>query len=240
MPARVNEYGQPIGEPLPDWTACAAPARVTIEGSFCRVEPLDADRHTDDLYASYNLATDGSDWTYLPAGPFGQRDDFHSYLETAAGTGDPLHFAVVLPSGTAVGTLSLMRHDPSNGVVEVGYIAFSPLLKQTPASTEAQYLLMSYAFDRLGYRRYEWKCDSLNAPSLRAAQRLGFTFEGTFRQAAIYKGRNRDTAWFSIIDSEWPQVGGARREWLSPGNFDADGRQKLSLSAVRAASAQAS
>jgi RimJ/RimL family protein N-acetyltransferase len=240
MSAPVNEYGQPIGEPLPEWTTRLAPARLTIEGSFCRVEPLDADRHTDDLYAAYNLATDGSDWTYVPAGPFGRREDFRSYLETAAGTDDPLHFAVVLPSCKAVGTLALMRHDPSNGVIEVGYIAFSPLLKQTQASTEAHYLLMSYAFDRLGYRRYEWKCDRLNAPSRKAAQRLGFTFEGTFRQAAVYKGRNRDTAWFSIIDSEWPRVGEALREWLSPGNFDADGRQKLSLSAVRAAGAHAS
>jgi len=128
-----------------------------------------------------------------------------------------------------------MRHDPSNCVVEVGYIAFSPLLKQTPASTETQYLLMSYAFDTLCYRRYEWKCDSLNAPSRKAAQRLGFTFERIFRQAVVYKGRDRDTAWLSIIDSDRPQVGGALQEWLSPGNFDADGRQKPSLTAVRAA-----
>jgi RimJ/RimL family protein N-acetyltransferase len=240
MSAPQNEYGQSIGRSLPDWTARPAPARVTLDGRFCRVEPLDADRHTDDLYFAYALAADGRDWTYMAAEPFGSRDDYHSYVVTMAQADDPLPYAVVdLRSGKAVGTLSLMRQDPSNGVVEVGNVAFSPLLKQTPVSTEAQFLLMSYAFDELGYRRYEWKCDSLNEPSRRAAQRLGFTFEGIFRQAVVYKGRNRDTAWYSVIDSEWPQVGGALREWLSPGNFDAEGQQKRSLSAVRAAGAHA-
>ncbi|MGW5941563.1 GNAT family N-acetyltransferase [Streptomyces celluloflavus] len=238
MSARLNEYGQPIGHPLPDWTVRPAPARVTLDGRFCRVEPLDADRHTDDLYSAYARAADGRDWTYMMAGPFGSRDDYHGYVVTVTQADDPLHYAVIdLRSGKAVGTLSLMRQDPSNGVVEVGNVAFSPLLKQTPISTEAQFLLMSYVFDELGYRRYEWKCDSLNEPSRRAAQRLGFTFEGIFRQAVVYKGRSRDTAWYSVIDSEWPQVGKALREWLSPDNFDADGRQKQSLSAVRACDA---
>ncbi|MFJ9736577.1 GNAT family N-acetyltransferase [Streptomyces sp. NPDC101166] len=238
MTARLNEYGQPIGRPLPDWTARPAPARVTLTGRLCRVEPLDANRHTDDLYSAYAHAADGRDWTYMTVGPFDNRDDHRGHVVAMTQTDDPLHYAVVdLGTGKAVGTLSLMRQDPSDGVVEVGNVAFSPLLKQTPISTEAQFLLMSYVFDELGYRRYEWKCDSLNAPSRKAALRLGFTFEGIFRQAVVYKGRNRDTAWHSVIDSEWPQVGKALREWLSPDNFDADGRQRQSLSAVRAADA---
>jgi RimJ/RimL family protein N-acetyltransferase len=202
------------------------------------MEPLDADRHTDDLYSAYAHAADGRDWTYMAVGPFGSREDYRDYVATAAQADDPLHFAVIdLRDGKAVGTAALMRQDPSNGAVEVGSVAFSPLLKQTPISTEAQFLLMSYVFDELGYRRYEWKCDSLNEPSRRAALRLGFTFEGIFRQAVVYKGRNRDTAWFSVIDSEWPHVGKALREWLSPDNFDAEGRQKRSLSDVRASGA---
>ena len=149
-------------------------------------------------------------------------------------TDDPLHYAVIdLSSGQAVGTLSLMRQDPTNGVVEVGNVTLSVLAKQTSLSTEAHFLLMSYVFERLGYRRYEWKCDSLNRPSRSAAQRLGFTFEGIFRQAVIYKGRSRDTAWYSIIDSEWPEVGAALEAWLGPENFHADGRQRQSLRSLR-------
>jgi RimJ/RimL family protein N-acetyltransferase len=148
---------------------------------------------------------------------------------------DPMHFAVVdLNTGKAVGTLALMRQDPTNGVVEVGYVAFSPRLKQTPLASEAQFLLLSYVFEGLRYRRYEWKCDSLNAPSRKAARRLGFTFEGIFRQAVVYKGRSRDTAWYSIIDSERPEIGKALRAWLHPGNFDADGWQRRPLSDMRA------
>ncbi|MFB7477106.1 GNAT family N-acetyltransferase [Kitasatospora sp. NPDC056184] len=234
MSARPNAYGQPVGPPLPGWTARPAPARVTLEGRFCRVEPLDADRHAADLYAAFALAADGSDWTYLTAGPFDGPAEYRTYVTAATRVDDPLSFAVVdLRTGRAVGTLALMRQDPSNGVVEVGSVAFSPLLKRTPVSTEAQFLLMSYAFDGLGYRRYEWKCDSLNAPSRRAALRLGFTFEGIFRRAVVYKGRSRDTAWYSVVDSEWPHVGTALREWLSPDNFDPEGRQRRSLSAVR-------
>ncbi|MFJ2169929.1 GNAT family N-acetyltransferase [Streptomyces griseofuscus] len=236
MSARLNEYGQPVGDPVPDWTARPAPARVALEGRLCRVEPLDADRHADDLYAAYSLAEDGADWTYMSVGPFDTPADYRAYVTRVTQVDDPLPYAVVdLRTGKAVGTLSLMRQDPSNGVVEVGSVAFSPLLKGTPMSTEAQFLLMSYVFDELGYRRYEWKCDSLNAPSRKAALRLGFTFEGIFRRGVVYKGRSRDTAWYSIVDSEWPHVGKALREWLSPDNFDTEGRQRRSLSAVRAA-----
>jgi RimJ/RimL family protein N-acetyltransferase len=238
MSAHLDPYGQPVGHPLPGWTARPAPARVTLEGRFCRLEPLDADRHADDLYAAYALAADGRDWTYMSTHAFASPAGYRAYVETATRADDPLQYAVVDGrTGTAVGTLALMRQDPSNGVVEVGSVAFSPLLKRTPISTEAQFLLMSYAFDELGYRRYEWKCDSLNAPSRKAALRLGFSFEGIFRQALVYKDRSRDTAWYSVIDSEWPHVGKALREWLSPDNFDADGVQKRSLSTVRASGA---
>ncbi|MFF8690873.1 GNAT family N-acetyltransferase [Streptomyces sp. NPDC015144] len=236
MSARPNEYGQPVGPSLPGWTGVPAPGRVTLEGRFCRVEPLDVDRHADDLYAAFALAEDGSDWTYMTVGPFDGPADHRAHLEEAARADDPLTYVVVdLGTGRAVGTLALMRQDPSNGVVEVGSVTFSPLLKRTPVSTEAQFLLMSYVFEDLGHRRYEWKCDSLNAPSRGAALRLGFTFEGIFRQAVVYKGRSRDTAWYSVIDAEWPRVGTALRQWLSPDNFDAEGRQKRSLSDVRAA-----
>jgi RimJ/RimL family protein N-acetyltransferase len=153
-----------------------------------------------------------------------------------AASEDPLHFAVVdLASGRAVGTLALMRIDAANGVVEVGHVMFSPHLQRTPLSTEAQYLLMRHVFDELGYRRYEWKCDSLNAPSRRTAQRLGFTFEGVFRQAIVTKGRNRDTAWFAVIDGDWPALRAAFEAWLAPDNFDADGHQRQGLAALRAA-----
>ena len=156
------------------------------------------------------------------------------YAQGAAQSTDPRHFAVVdRTTGKAVGTLALMRIDPTHGVIEVGNVMFSPLLQQTPASTEAQFLLMAYVFDTLGYRRYEWKCDSLNAPSQRTAARLGFQFEGIFRQAVVYKGRNRDTAWFSIIDTEWPLLREAFEAWLSDDNQDAEGRQRRSLTQMR-------
>ncbi|BCW62887.1 GNAT family protein [Arthrobacter sp. StoSoilB22] len=226
----MNEDGQPIGQLVPGWTTRPLPARVTLEGRLCRIEALSADRHADDLYSAYSLAADGRDWTYMPTGYFADREDYRTYVAAMTQSDDPMHFAVVdRKTDQAVGTFALMRQDPANGVIEVGYVVFSPQLKQTPLSTEAQFLLMSYVFEGLGYRRYKWKCDSLNSPSRRAAKRLGFTFEGIFRQAVVYKGRNRDTAWYSIIDSEWLEIGKAFRAWLEPGNFDASGRQQRSL-----------
>ncbi|MER5888679.1 GNAT family protein [Streptomyces sp. NPDC001941] len=229
-----NAYGQPVGEPLPQWTPRPAPARTTLKGTYCRLEPLDPARHADDLYAAYASAPDGRNWTYLPVGPFKDADHYRAWAEDAARSSDPLHYTVIdNATGKAAGTLSLMRHDPADGVIEVGYVVFSPLLQRTPVSTEAQYLLMAYAFDALGYRRYEWKCDALNAPSRKAADRLGFTFEGIFRQAVVYRGRNRDTAWYSIVDSEWPAIREAFRDWLAPENFDAEGRQRHALADLR-------
>lgn len=233
----ANLYDQPIGEPLPHWTARALPTPSFLPGRFCRLEPLDAARHADDLYTAYSQAPDGRDWTYMPVGPFASLADYRTHAEQAAVAPGFVHYAVIdLRTERAVGTLALMRMDPANGVVEVGFVAFSPLLKRTPISTEAQFLLMQYAFDSLGYRRFEWKCDSLNAPSMAAAKRLGFQFEGIFRQAVVYKARNRDTAWFSILDGEWPALRAAFTHWLAADNFDAQGQQRQSLVALRSLS----
>ncbi|SFU77635.1 Protein N-acetyltransferase, RimJ/RimL family [Polaromonas sp. YR568] len=173
-------------------------------------------------------------WTYLLAEPFTQLSELGAYLDRAAASLDPIHYTVVdMETQRAVGTMALMRIDPVNGVMEVGHITYSPLLQRTRAATEAQYLLMKLAFDTLGYRRYEWKCDSLNVPSRNAAARFGFSFEGIFRQATVYKGRSRDTAWFSIVDREWLVVKAAFDTWLSSENFDSQGQQALSLARIR-------
>jgi RimJ/RimL family protein N-acetyltransferase len=233
--ARQNEYGQDIGFPVDDWAPRPQPGAVTLSGRFCRLEPLDADAHAADLYEAYSQAPDGRDWTYLFVGPFANATAYRAYAEAAAKSTDPRHYAVIdLASGKAVGTLALMRIDPAHGVIEVGSVTFSPLLKQSPLSTEAQYLLMAYAFDTLGYRRYEWKCDDLNAPSRRAASRLGFTYEGTFRRAVVFKGRSRDTAWYAIIEEDWPAIKSAFQAWLAPENFNEHGQQLAPLAALRA------
>ena len=235
MSERTNSFGQPIGRELPGWLPPPRPSRRVLEGRFCRVEPLDVARHARPLYDANSLDPEGRMWTYLFSGPFGSFEEYRTWLEPRPASEDPLFFAFVDERrAQAVGTGAYMRIDPANGVVEVGHLAFSPLMQRTPVATEAMYLMMKYAFE-LGYRRYEWKCDALNAGSRRAAGRLGFTFEGIFRQAIVYKGRNRDTAWFSILDAEWPALDAAFQAWLDPGNFDADGRQRRSLAAFRAA-----
>lgn len=232
--ARQNEYGQSIGFSIEGWAPRPQPTAVTLPGRYCRLEPLNAHTHAADLYAAYSQAKDGSDWTYLFVGPFDSADAYQAYVETAAQSTDPRHFAVIdLATGKAVGTLALMRIDPAHGVIEVGNVTFSALLKRSPLSTEAQYLLMAYAFDTLGYRRYEWKCDDLNVPSRKAAERLGFSYEGTFRRAVVYKGRNRDTAWYSIVSEEWPALKTAFEAWLAPENFDTHGQQRHALAALR-------
>lgn len=229
----LNEFQQPIGLPLPNWQPCGLPQRITLEGHYCRLEALDVARHGNDLWAAWQLAPDNSGWTYLSIGPFSSRDAFIDYLNQASSSRDPFHFAVVDNiSGQATGTLSLMRIDQQNGTVEEGFVVFSPLLQRSVQATEAHFLLMKYAFDSLGYRRYEWKCDSLNAPSRRAALRLGFRYEGLFRNAVVYKQRTRDTAWFSIIADEWPQIKAGFEAWLSAENM-AQGIQKVSLATLR-------
>lgn len=234
MTTRVNELGQPIGVDVPGWAPRPRPPRAALVGRCCRVEPIDPPRHAAELWAANALDREGRMWTYLPVGPFASLAEYRSWLEAKQASEDPLFFAIVDSStALAVGVASYLRIDPANGVVEVGHLQFSPLLQRTVAATEAMYLMMKQAFE-LGYRRYEWKCDALNEASRRAAVRLGFTFEGIFRQAVIYKGRSRDTAWYSIVDGEWPRIDAAYRSWLDPGNFDEDGRQRSSLAIPRA------
>lgn len=226
---RLNDLGQPIGPAL-EWTARPRPSRTPIEGPRVRVEPLDAARHAEALYEANALDIEGRNWTYLPYGPFPNFEAYRAWLEEAAASDDPLFFAIVdRATERPVGVASYLRIDPSNGCIEVGHLAYSPRLQRTAAATEAMYLMARRAFDELGYRRYEWKCDSLNAPSRAAAERLGFRYEGTFRQAVVLKGRSRDTAWFSIVGSEWQAIRAALESWLDPRNFDPDGRQRASL-----------
>jgi RimJ/RimL family protein N-acetyltransferase len=229
-----NEFDQPVGFPVPEWTARDRPSGASVAGRYCRIEKLDAGRHAADLWTAYREAPDARDWTYLSTGPFANFENYATAAQGMADSLDPFHYAIIdAASGTAAGTTALMRIDPANGVIEVGNITYSPRLQRSRAGTEAMYLLMRGVLDDLGYRRYEWKCDSLNAPSRAAAERYGFRFEGLFRQAVIYKERNRDTAWYSIVDREWPEVRAAFEKWLAPENFDAAGVQCRSLRAIR-------
>jgi RimJ/RimL family protein N-acetyltransferase len=225
----TNEHGQPIGEPVPGWTPRPLPPDDPMVGTRCRVERLEPARHVDDLWAAHAVEPTGRGFTYFSTGPFASKDEYRAWLDQVAPLADPRFFTIVdLTNGRAVGVASYLRIDPANGVIEVGNIHFSPLLQRTPAATEAMYLMMRRAF-ALGYRRYEWKCDALNAPSRRAAERFGFTFEGIFRQAIVYKGRNRDTAWYAIVDRDWPAIQAAFETWLAPANFDEHGAQRRSL-----------
>jgi RimJ/RimL family protein N-acetyltransferase len=227
---RVNRFGQPIGDPLPDWTAPPFPPHTALDGRYCRVEPLTL-AHAGGLWDAFQQ-DDGRNWTYLAPEPFTSAEGFEAYVTASAASVDPQFYAIVV-GGAAIGIASYLRIAPAAGTIEVGHIHFSPRLQHTPAATEAMYLMMRRAFE-LGYRRYEWKCDALNAPSRRAAQRLGFSYEGVFRQAIVTKGRNRDTAWYACIDGEWPALKRAFDTWLNPDNFDDAGRQRQSLSALTA------
>ena len=227
---RMNGLGQPVGAPVPGWTRRELPQRTPMKGRFCTLEPL-ALAHADALHAANSLDVDGRNWTYLFDGPFASVDEYREWVAKAMRTDDPLFYAIVNAQGQPVGVGALMRIDPAHGVIEIGHLHFSRSMQRTPIGTEAIYLMLRRAFDELGYRRVEWKCDSLNAPSRAAALRFGFTYEGLFRQAVIYKGRNRDTTWFSIVDAEWPARRAAYEHWLAPANFDADGRQRRKLAA---------
>jgi RimJ/RimL family protein N-acetyltransferase len=224
---RKNRFDQPIGEELERWQPAPWPSRTPIEGRYCRVEPLKTAQHLDDLAQAFAEDREGEIWTYIPGGPFDTKADLKSWLDQVASSDDPFFYAILdAGSDQAVGIASHCSIRPEVGVIEVGYIVYSPRLQKTAAATEAMFLMMQRAFADLGYRRYEWKCDALNAPSRRAALRLGFTYEGTFRPATIYKHRNRDTAWFSIIDKEWPAIEKGYLRWLDPANFDNEGRQR--------------
>jgi RimJ/RimL family protein N-acetyltransferase len=219
----------PIGEPV-DSTPAPRPGPVTLSGRYGRLERLNAQKHA----AGFWEAVRGHDdiWTYLGDGPFADFAAFAAWLAQVEHNAVRYHYTVIDRDERVVGTMSLMEIRPAMRVIEVGYIVYSPAMQRTPLATEAQYLIARYAFEALGYRRYEWKCDSLNAPSRRAALRYGFVYEGLFRQHMIYKARNRDTAWYSMLDSEWPARKAAFERWLAPDNFTADGRQKQSLAAI--------
>jgi RimJ/RimL family protein N-acetyltransferase len=230
MSERQNALGQPIGAALPDWTARPLPPRSPMIGRLCRIEPINSARHAAELHDAYQQDREGRNWTYLGYGPFDSLGAWSAWMERTCRGSDPLFHAIIDgATGRAVGMASYLRLDPGAGVIEVGHIHYSPLLQRRTAATEAMYLMMRRVFEELGYRRYEWKCDALNQPSRHAARRLGFSFEGVFRQATIYKGRNRDTAWYAIIDRDWPALAEAYERWLDPGNFDARGRQRLHL-----------
>ncbi|NHA68322.1 GNAT family N-acetyltransferase [Phycicoccus flavus] len=228
---RTNAHGQPVGDPV-GWSGASPLAPVELRGRFVTLRPLgvdDADAFRAVLGAHDEL------WTYSPDEPPHTPEDARALLAALPAPPSALPLAVTDPAGRLLGRVHLMRADPAMGTVEVGAIVYSPALQRTRAATEVQLLLADHVFGTLGYRRYEWKCDSLNAPSRRAALRLGFTEEGTFRQAVVYKGRNRDTTWFSVTDGEWPRVAAGLRAWLADDNHDAGGHQRRSLAEVRAA-----
>ncbi|MGD9614421.1 MAG: GNAT family N-acetyltransferase [Alphaproteobacteria bacterium] len=233
MEPEHNQFGQPVGAPLPGWTPRPPPPRIAMTGRLCTVEPLDPERHAAQLFAAF-AEDDGRMWTYLPRGPFASLAEYREWAEGAVRLDDPLTHAIIdNATGAAIGTAAYMRIDPAFGVIEIGSITYSPRLQRRPAGTEAMYLMMRRVFDELGYRRYEWKCNSLNMPSRAAALRLGFQYEGLFRQATLTRGRNRDTTWFSVIDREWPALRTAFERWLDPANFDAAGQQRQSLASFR-------
>jgi RimJ/RimL family protein N-acetyltransferase len=225
---------RPVGESV-EWAAVARPARPTLQGEHVLVRPLLAAEDAESLYGvSHPPSGDPAVWTYLPHGPYARAEAMRAALDAQEASEDPMFFSIVpVAVGTACGFASYLRITPEFGVIEVGYIMLGAPLQRTTAATEAIYLFLRHAFDDLGYRRFEWKCDALNAPSRRAALRFGFAFEGVFRQHMVIKGRNRDTAWFAIIDRDWPGVKAAFEAWLSPENFDSDGRQRRRLEDLR-------
>lgn len=221
----------PRGAPLPDWTPRPLPPREILQGRTARLEPLDPVRHGDDLVAAFRN-TPPESWTYLFHGPHTDEPSIRQWLATSASADGYVCYAIVdLASSRALGIASYMRMDPANGVIEVGSIHYSDAMKHTVASTEAMFLMMRHVFDDLGYRRFEWKCDSHNAPSRRMALRLGFSFEGIFRNHIIVKGHSRDTAWFAMTNDDWPNIRAAYETWLAPENFDASEQQRSRLAA---------
>lgn len=230
----TNEFGQPVGKVVPDWKPRQLPEAVTLTGHTCRLEPLDI-KHVDDLFAAYSHS-DERYWTYQSIGPFSNMEEFRKYVEIETNNTNMRHYTVIdLNSQKAVGMTALMRIVPDHGEIEVGRVAFSSLMSQSTLSTEAQYLLMTYVFDELGYRRFVWKCDNNNVPSKNAAQRLGFLFEGLFRKYFIVKGHIRDVAQFAITDDRWPMLKTVFQTWLTPNNFDKYGRQIRKLDEIREA-----
>ncbi len=223
-----NEFNQPIGPHMEHWQCAKRPPKTIMEGTYSILEPLNPTLHARALFDLFTQ--DQSSWTYLAYGPFHTFDDFYAWLNDFTTTNDPLFYAILNKKNSCpLGIASYARINPECGSIEIGHLHFSNQLKKTPIATEAMFLMMQRAFEELNYRRYEWKCDALNQASRRAAERFGFTFEGIFRQERIYKNRNRDTAWFSIIDHEWPTVKARFQKWLHPTNFDKNGYQIMRL-----------
>jgi RimJ/RimL family protein N-acetyltransferase len=226
----IDSQGNRIGVPVANDQTPVVP-RGALIGSYALLEPLDAGKHASDLFAAFV----GADhlWTYMPHGPFTSEREYRAWVESKQGEHDPYFYAILdQESVKAIGVASYLRIDPGARSIEVGWITYSPLLQRSRIATEAMFLMMGNAFD-LGYRRYEWKCNVLNAHSMKAAKRLGMTYEGTFRQATVVKGRNRDTAWFAILDEQWPDMKSAFERWLDPANFDAAGNQITSLDSFK-------
>jgi RimJ/RimL family protein N-acetyltransferase len=220
---------------LKNWQPRPRPERKAMEGRLIRLEPLSAEKHGDGLFEASSVPDAGGRFAWLPDYPPRTRAEYQPWLDKAEASADPLFFTVIdKASGRIAGRQTLMRIDPANGVIEIGNIYWGPLMARKPAATEAQFLFAQYVFDELGYRRYEWKCHNANAPSKRAAERFGFKFEGIFRQHMIVKGENRDTAWYSILDKEWPALKRAYQAWLEPANFDGEGMQRRRLEDIRA------
>ena len=233
---KTSKSGIPEVSGKLDWSGASEPAAVRLSGRHAQLLPLDAARDAPELWSAYADDHRGEGWNWLPYGPFDSRREFDSWLLGLQSRADPLFMTIRVENDgrhRATGMAAFMRFDPGQGVIEIGHIHLAPSLQRTAAATEALYLMMRTVFEDWGYRRLEWKCDSQNAPSRRAAERLGFCFEGLFRQHMVVKGRNRDTAWYSIIDGEWPAVKAAVEAWLAPDNFDEQGRQRRSLSQLR-------
>ncbi len=224
------ESGLPIGPKVANTGPAKRPERVVLDGRFCRLEPLDPARHGDDIFKAATVPDAPARFQYLPVTAPKTRAEHDEWLTSRAASADPFYFAVIdKRTGRAEGRQSLMRIDPANQSIEIGDIYWGPVISRTPVTTEANFLFARYAFDQLGYRRYEWKCNALNAPSRRAAERFGFTYEGLFRRAVIVRGRSRDTTWFAMVDDDWPALKAAYEHWLDPANFDAEGQQRTSL-----------
>lgn len=222
----VNEFNQMVGDIIENWSPRAYPSKNKMIGKYCVLERLDIAKHAAALFDALCVNNNSESWTYLPYGPFHHKDEFNTWIKkTIEISGDILYAILDIKTNTPIGISGFLRIFPDHGSIEVGHLHFSKALKQTPLATEAIYLMMSFIFDELSYRRLEWKCHSMNEPSKNAARRFGFQFEGIFRQSFVFKNRNRDTAWFSIIDSEWPELKNKFEKWLSDCNFDSSGKQ---------------
>ena len=230
---KKNKFGQLLGYPVENWIPCQKPANSPIQGRYCVLDPIEINKHAIQLFEVLAIDNQGESWTYLPYGPFNTMEEFKDWLSKTSSDNETLLYAILdIKTNQPLGISGYLRMNPEHGVIEIGHLHFSTLLKQTALATEAIYLMLRLAFDDYGYRRCEWKCNDLNEPSRRAAERFGFTFEGIFRQNNVFKNQNRDTAWFSIIDSEWAALKEKFEKWLHPTNFDANGKQILKLTAI--------